>query len=81
MLKTLQDMLPFFAASGLNLYTRSVYIHLQQILKQETEHPDVFAFLNSGYHVVRRSDRYWAGLSTDLVIEQILMRTIKTQVD
>ena len=29
-------------------------------------------------HVVRRSDRLWAGLSTDLVIEQVLMRSIKT---
>ena len=31
-----------------------------------------------GYHVVRRSDAYWAGLSTDLVIEQELMRSVKT---
>ena len=29
-------------------------------------------------HVVRRSDRYWAGLSTDLLIEQVLMRSVKT---
>ena len=32
----------------------------------------------NGFHVVRRSDRYWAGLSTDLVIEQVLMRSVKT---
>ena len=31
-----------------------------------------------GLHVIRRSDRYWAGLSSDLVIEQVLMRSIKT---
>ena len=31
-----------------------------------------------GYHVVRRSDRFWAGLSIDLIIEQVLMRSIKT---
>ena len=31
-----------------------------------------------GYHVVRRSDRFWAGLSTDLIIEQVLMRSITT---
>lgn len=31
-----------------------------------------------GYHVVRRSDRLWAGLSTDLVIEQMLMGSLKT---
>ena len=34
--------------------------------------------LIDGFHVVRRSDRKWAGLSTDLVIEQVLMRSMKT---
>ena len=33
-----------------------------------------------GYHVVRGSDRFWAGLSTDQIIEQVLMRSIKTHV-
>ena len=28
--------------------------------------------------VIRRSDCYWAGLSSDLVIEQVLMRSMKT---
>ena len=32
----------------------------------------------AGHHVIRRSDRYWGGLSTDLTIEQTLMRTTKT---
>ncbi len=41
-------------------------------------HPDIHASFLNGYHVIRRSDRYWAGLSTDLVIEQVLMRSIKT---
>ena len=31
----------------------------------------------AGVHVVRRSNRLWAGLSTDLVIEQVLMRSLK----
>ena len=31
-----------------------------------------------GYHVIRRTDRYWDGLSSDLVIEQVLMRSLKT---
>ncbi|KAK7506443.1 hypothetical protein BaRGS_00002555 [Batillaria attramentaria] len=29
-------------------------------------------------HVLRRSDRYWAALSPDLVIEQVLMRSVWT---
>ena len=32
----------------------------------------------SSHHVVLRSDCQWAGLSTDLVIEQVLMRSVKT---
>ena len=40
--------------------------------------PDVYTHLLSGYHVIRRADRYWAGLSSDLVIEQTLMGTMKS---
>ena len=41
-------------------------------------HPEVYQRFQGGFHVVRRSDRYWAGLSTDLTIEQVLMRSVKT---
>ncbi len=40
--------------------------------------PDVYQQFQDGLHVVRKSDRYWAGLSTDFVIEQVLMRSVKT---
>ncbi|KAG0706705.1 hypothetical protein GWK47_024292 [Chionoecetes opilio] len=43
-----------------------------------TSHPEVYQKFSEGFHVIRRSDRYWAGLSTDLVIEQVLMRSMKT---
>ena len=33
----------------------------------------------NGFHGVHHSDRFWAGLSTDLVIEQCLMRSLKTR--
>ena len=32
-----------------------------------------------GYHSVRRSERLWAGLWTDIVIEQVLMRSLKSR--
>ena len=44
----------------------------------ESAHPVVYHKLIDGIHVVRRSDRKWAGLSTDLGIEQVLMRSMKT---
>ena len=42
------------------------------------EHPSVYKYFSAGMHVVRRSDKSWAGLSTDLIIEQVLMRSVKT---
>lgn len=42
------------------------------------KHPDVHRQFVAGYHSVRRSERYWAGLPTDLIIEQVLMRSLKT---
>ncbi|GFO27370.1 hypothetical protein PoB_005387500 [Plakobranchus ocellatus] len=44
----------------------------------QEQHPEVFSAFLAGYHVLRRSDRFWAGLSTDLVIEQTLMRSMKS---
>ena len=36
-------------------------------------------FKKKGFHTVRRSDTYWAGLWTDLTIEQGLMCSIKSR--
>ena len=40
------------------------------MVRLESEHPVVYQKLIDGFLVVGRSDRKWAGLSTDLVIEQ-----------
>ncbi|CAG2232051.1 unnamed protein product [Mytilus edulis] len=77
-LQTVKDMLPYLAASGHNLYVKSSRVYLQQMENLKTTHPEVLAFLQSGHHVIRRSDKFWAGLSSDLVIEQVLMRSLKT---
>ena len=44
---------------------------------QET-YPYVYDKFQEEYHVARRSERFWTGLSTDLAIEQVLMRSLKT---
>ena len=77
-LQSVSDMLPYFAASGHNLYAKSARLYLQDMMQLENTHPEVFKSFLEGHHVVRRSDRFWAGLSTDLVIEQVLMRSLKT---
>ena len=77
-LEALREMLPFLAASGHNLYTKSVRLYLQKMSELGITHPEIQQQFENGHHVVRRSDRSWAGLSTDLVIEQVLMRSLKT---
>ena len=77
-LQTVHDMLPYFAAAGHNLYTKSAYLYLQKMTELKEDHPDVYKNFMEGSFVLRRTDRYWAGLSSDLVIEQVLMRNLKT---
>ncbi|KAK3085994.1 hypothetical protein FSP39_011885 [Pinctada imbricata] len=70
--------LPFLAASGHNLYVKSAAIYLQKMQELPNSNPSVERFFQEGHHVLRRSQKFWAGLSPDLVIEQVLMRSIKT---
>ena len=70
-------MLPYFAATGHNLYAKSAYLYLQCMLHLHSSNPTVYDMFLNGFHVIRRSDRYWAGLSSDLIIEQVLMRNLK----
>ena len=44
------------------------------------DHPAVYQHCVEGMHEARRSERAWAALSTDLMIEQVIMRTLKTRV-
>lgn len=68
------------AASGHNLYTKSNYVYLQRLAQLPDQHPEVQQHFENGIHVVRRGDRYWAGLSTDLVVEQVIMRSQTTAI-
>ena len=71
-LSSLKEMVPFFAAAGQNLYAQTVFLYLQQMSTLPTDHPVIYAMFLDGLHIVRRSDRLWAGLSTDLIIEHML---------
>ena len=77
-LESTRDMCEFLAAAGRNSYTKSLFLHLQQITTLEIHHPEVYHQFMNGYHSIWRSDREWAGLSPDYVIESVLMRSLKT---
>ena len=76
-LRTMLDCLPIFAAAGHYNYLKSAYF-LQEKCKLDIRHPDVHDKFSRGFHVICRSNQYWAGLSSDLVIEQTLMRSLKS---
>lgn len=74
-IEAISDMLPYLAASGHNLYTRSARKYLQMMSTLKDEHPRIYEQFIDGFAC---GEKKWAGLSTDLVIEQVLMRIIKT---
>ncbi len=78
-LQCVRDMLTYVAASGHNLYCKSGRLYLQDMSNLHVTHPRTYAQFMKGLHVIRRSHKFWAGLSTDLAIEQILMRSMKCQ--
>ena len=71
-------MLPYFAACGHNNYAKSVWLYLQQMSNLERDNTDMYCEFLQGFHVIRRTERrVWAGLPPDLIIEQMLMRSLK----
>jgi len=78
-LESLQSMLPLSSVTGHANYTRSAGIYLQQMQNLPQTHPWLYDQFMRGHHVTRRSDRFLAGLSPDLCIEQTLMRSGKRQ--
>lgn len=77
-LKCVRNRLPYIAALGHNLYTKSSYVYLTDMQSLANTHPDDHLQFVNGHHVMRRSDRHWASLPTDLIIEQVLMRSVKS---
>ena len=79
-LVAMQKMINLFAATGHINYARCLRLQLQLMLDLHKTHPWLHSqFANDGFHVIRRSERFWAGLWTDLVIEQVLMKSLKSR--
>ena len=73
-------MLNLFASTGHFNYAKSARMYLQLMLELPAGHLWLYEqFTKHCYHTVRRSDRYWAGLLTDLTIEQLMMHSIKSR--
>ena len=73
-----EKMLNLHAATGHFNYAKSTRLYLQTMIRLEYNFPWLHRqFKENRFYCVQRSDKYWAGLWTDLTIEQTMMRSIK----
>ena len=72
-------MLPYLAASGHNLYTKDVWLYLQRMQELKQEDPVGYKMFAEGYATIRRTDKQYGGIPSDQIIEQLLMRALKTR--
>ena len=66
-----------FAASGHRNYAKCSRLYLQEMRSLSDTNPWPNKQFEDGYHAVRCSNRFWAGLWSDFIIEQTLMQSIK----
>ena len=78
-LNSIKEMLPYFHASGHFPYAKSAHLYLQDMLQLEKlKNQSVYQRFIEGFFTVRRSDKFNCGTSTDMVIEQSMMKSMKT---
>nr|XP_018912013.1 PREDICTED: uncharacterized protein LOC109040498 [Bemisia tabaci] len=80
-LSIIRKMQPFFYASGHFLYFKSCQLYLQQMytLKNKMNPREYECFTSQGMFTIRRSNKFWCGTWSDMVIEQTLMKSMKSQ--
>ncbi|CAG9814961.1 unnamed protein product [Phaedon cochleariae] len=79
-LECVRDMIPYFHAAGHLNYAKSAHLYLQDMLSLEMKmDPDEYhKFTTEGYFTIRRTDKFWSGIWSDMTIEQVLMRAMKS---
>jgi len=77
-LHAINSMLPFFHAAGHHLYAKCAHLYVQQMEDLKKMHPEEYKkFTAQRYFTIRRKNRYWSGVASDMVIEQTLMKSMK----
>lgn len=76
---TIEKMLPFFHASGHFNYASSAQIYLQEMyaLEEKMVPREYHMYVSKGFFTIRRSEKFWSGIWSDMTIEQTSMRSMK----
>ncbi|KAF4530425.1 hypothetical protein B566_EDAN015256 [Ephemera danica] len=78
-LSTIVSMIPIFYASGHFKYAKYAQIYIQDMHDLKNKMPEVeYLRFTQGEFTIRRNPWYWSGCWSDLIIEQELMRSLKS---
>ncbi|CAK1580968.1 unnamed protein product [Parnassius mnemosyne] len=78
-LACVQQIIPFFHASGHFQYAKCAHIYVQDMMQLKNSHPQTYKeFAEKGFFTINRTGTPWAGVWSDMVIEQTLMRSMKS---
>lgn len=80
-LQCVERMIPYFHASGHFAYAKSSHLYLQQMRKLQScmSEYEFDRITEQSFFTVRRTEKFWSGVWTDMLIEQSLMRLIKSR--
>lgn len=81
-LKCVERMSPYFHASGHFLYAMTTHLYLQDMRKlgYSMSEYEFEKFTSQGFFtIIRRTHKFWFGVWSDMTIEQVLIRSMKTQ--
>ncbi|KAK6183990.1 hypothetical protein SNE40_006544 [Patella caerulea] len=71
-------LLNLFAATGHSNYAKCTRLYLQRMIRLELDHPWLYKkYVEDGCFAVQRSNHPFNGLWSDLVIEQVVMASLK----
>ena len=78
-LESVREMIPFFHAAGHLAYAKSAHLYLQQMSVLEKRMPasEYEYFTKKGGFTIRRTHKMWAGIWSNMTIEQVLLRQLK----
>jgi hypothetical protein len=79
-LNTIQKMLPFFHATGHFFYAKCAHLYLQDMLElgNKMDYSEYQLFTTKEFFTVRRSEKFWSGVWTNMTIEQVLVCSMKS---
>ena len=79
-LQCVADMIPYFHSTGHLAYAKSAHLYVQQMsnIQDHMTEEEFNKFTKGGFFTVRRTDKMWSGIWSDMTVEQVLMRSMKT---